>query len=1577
MQFLPNCPQCGDSYCIEGSTGSAHRPLLLSCGHTLCEACAHKLTSKKKLGCPKCKQKTHVDKKEGSVKALPQDIYISGLLALHRDTLFQREFKNSISYSRTKAVEKTKTDAVSAVSCFECHTVPADVQCSQCDVPMCESCFRKVHANSVALKLHKAVPLGLKLSAVPEDVATCSSHKNRTLEYYCQDDRVSICPLCVIVGDHKGHAVVPLENNNEVLLDTLKDSLPTTSIVIKKLEASLKALSMEAQKDKEHLVTISATIHQYFHFLHAKLQMREIQLIKEAVKLFEEDQAASDRLKDQLTEDLKNLESNFNSALEMLNNTREVHSNMVHVMTAVNRSETIPCYLPSPSSTATGTRDTPFSFQPDTDIVRHIEELGRVSHKGNNKPVVMSLVQYPDAITEQDQAISKDLFLSFHPPSPKVDEKEEEKVTLRRPNLLQRSTSGQVEQVMVAHLKNPSDFMVQRYSDLPKLKALMRNIQAWCSSTPNNNNNHQIFTVNRDDYVFAQYSQDNDWYRARVKKVNAVLHETNTLFNNLVEVLYIDYGNSEILPLTKLLIPPMKFFKDPEFALRCCIANITPVAQDDLWSAAAIKVFATIVNSKILTMTLLKEENNVWLCNLCTPPNTHIRDDIPTSLQDALIFLGYAKYKTSETSQLLKGAVDMCSRDYPTSEPLQVSDAFEVIISHVETPLYLYIQKMGTEYQYLAMSMDEMQTVYHADNKDLWVIYSPVKGMVCACLCPSDDLWYRARIIDVLGDQMVTVCYVDYGNTETVSYRNIRKLLDKFIMLPIQAKLCKLAYLKPLPLGHDTTQGIDWLTENFLLKECLLQVVALEASVCEVVLQHGQSGVVLNEAIVEQQHAQKCPTAPPSIPQVHLRRGDSPSIKGSPYSVSPEPCLHQPDDQSPPFQPLPSDQSPTTTTTTTTTTTSDPQVEVTISVFHSLAEFYIHTIENSVRLKGVMQSLQEFYEQSVPEPGISVKVGGDYAVYCPQQEGEEGEEGDSFCWFRGRVTDLLHSNLSQVFFLDFGRTEIVQISNMRMLAAKFMAYSSHAMKCHLAGYMPAGDKKEWSKTACEFAVDELRGNRYFAVKKDEIVEGSLPVDLLIEKVTAETALEPASRSYSSLGRRLLENGLAIPTRKTTRPPNPSGGGNCENPVKRPSPLHYQDYPSPTESPTYVVPSYVDDDGTIFAHECHKDELSPLDSLNKLLTAHYPNCELDSEEGVGWRIGDSCLCFYDAEKVWARAKVLAVQELIKVRYIDYGNQDMVSLNKLRTDIEPVLHLPPLCLRMALHGIVPVSGQWTSNILDFIHNSIVGKLCGIQLMNSTEADGVCEVRLIDPEGQELGEVLCQHKYTYHKYSLTFLEEQSSKIATMLESHNPYKTLCPTLNRPIPVLVTQVELPNVIYYQNSQRSPEDSESSLINSYLGQLEDLSVKLNKYATSAPLLKHPAIGKACCCQFTVDDCWYRCVVADIQQADMLVFYVDYGTSEYLSKARIRELPKKFLKLPSQAVRCVLKDLRPATPTSSPLPLWSEDAMKGVIDAVVNRELNAVLQNVNQPWPEVELFDTATSTLAYQSVIDSGLVLCKP
>ena len=61
-------------------------------------------------------------------------------------------------------------------------------------------------------------------------------------------------------------------------------------------------------------------------------------------------------------------------------------------------------------------------------------------------------------------------------------------------------------------------------------------------------------------------------------------------------------------------------------------------------------------------------------------------------------------------------------------------------------------------------------------------------GLVCASIYTEDERWYRAVILSVNIDTAeAQVFYVDWGNTETCEFSNLRLLDNQFFDEPVLA----------------------------------------------------------------------------------------------------------------------------------------------------------------------------------------------------------------------------------------------------------------------------------------------------------------------------------------------------------------------------------------------------------------------------------------------------------------------------------------------------------------------------------------------------------------------------------------------------------------------------------------------------------------------------------------------------------------------------------------------------------------------------------------------------------------------
>lgn len=73
----------------------------------------------------------------------------------------------------------------------------------------------------------------------------------------------------------------------------------------------------------------------------------------------------------------------------------------------------------------------------------------------------------------------------------------------------------------------------------------------------------------------------------------------------------------------------------------------------------------------------------------------------------------------------------------------------------------------------------------------------------------EDDGWYRATVINHSGND-VRLCYLDYGNTETLPLSRVKCLLDEFTVLPAQGFHARM----DVPSGIDASSFEDSVLEK-------------------------------------------------------------------------------------------------------------------------------------------------------------------------------------------------------------------------------------------------------------------------------------------------------------------------------------------------------------------------------------------------------------------------------------------------------------------------------------------------------------------------------------------------------------------------------------------------------------------------------------------------------------------------------------------------------------------------------------------------------------------------------------------
>lgn len=186
--------------------------------------------------------------------------------------------------------------------------------------------------------------------------------------------------------------------------------------------------------------------------------------------------------------------------------------------------------------------------------------------------------------------------------------------------------------VYVTEITDTMHFYTQDVETGTQLENLMETMRAEIAAQPPVEGS---YAARRGDYCIANFSSDGEWYRARVEKVQSPAK---------VHVFYIDYGNREIVPSTRLAVIP------PAFSTRALAAQATEytfayiqIPQDE---DARADVVDSLVRDIQNTQCLLNVEHSGVTCPHVTLQFADSKDDVGLSLvKEGMVMVDVRKEK--------------------------------------------------------------------------------------------------------------------------------------------------------------------------------------------------------------------------------------------------------------------------------------------------------------------------------------------------------------------------------------------------------------------------------------------------------------------------------------------------------------------------------------------------------------------------------------------------------------------------------------------------------------------------------------------------------------------------------------------------------------------------------------------------------------------------------------------------------------------------------------------------------------------------------------------------------------------
>lgn len=329
--------------------------------------------------------------------------------------------------------------------------------------------------------------------------------------------------------------------------------------------------------------------------------------------------------------------------------------------------------------------------------------------------------------------------------------------------------------VYITHVISPSDFYVQTAAIEPQLTELVDQLVETYDAGDSDELALTELTIG--SLCCAKYSVDEAWYRAVVEDIA----------DDLIAVRFVDYGNSDKISRSDVRQLTDQFAAVPACAWHCQLASVS--AHSGSWTDTERQ---TLVD-------LAEAGEKLFSCSFVS----RSQSPYPVTLKDGDVDIGQQSFGT-DTSTTGPDVVDIIAApmsELPQAEP--PSDLTEVYITSALSPSDFYVQSTSVEDE-LSELADELMGEYDSLSANECLLGIIKVGALCCARYSSDAAWYRAVITEIVSDSEVSVLFVDYGNTDTVSTSADVKLLSaKYCAKAAFAYRCGL-----VGVGHRTTE--EW-----------------------------------------------------------------------------------------------------------------------------------------------------------------------------------------------------------------------------------------------------------------------------------------------------------------------------------------------------------------------------------------------------------------------------------------------------------------------------------------------------------------------------------------------------------------------------------------------------------------------------------------------------------------------------------------------------------------------------------------------------------------------------------------------
>lgn len=448
---------------------------------------------------------------------------------------------------------------------------------------------------------------------------------------------------------------------------------------------------------------------------------------------------------------------------------------------------------------------------------------------------------------------------------------------------------------------------------------------------------------------------------------------------------------------------------------------------------------------------------------------------------------------------------------------------------------------------------------------------------------------------------------------------------------------------------------------------------------------------------------------------------------------------------------------------------------------------------------------------------------------------------DDRMWYRAEVVEVKQGKAA-IFYVDYGNAEILPLSELRVLPLRYADVPTLAVKCCLN----LDPKSVWS---------DLRINRLQELALDKRLSAKV-----VSRMAGTYMLE------------LYE---------------PNTQKNLVSIVEDKDLLHQ--LPINNDMNLRVNVSWVTTPDDFWLHMANNERL--LKNMVQEMQVYYDAVKEKYTEYPS--VGAYVVAQFSEDNAWYRALVEEVfDSKVKVRFVDFGNDEVLSLSNLRP-LNPIFGICPCqAVRCRLQDIKPLSIKgWTPDVKDYLENLDGDLICTFKKL----VKNVFHVEIRE-DGQSVAESLVNAGLAAMMDVKPVHTPEMNRQTSLRGLLNNFKV--------IEVLPNQVKSV-MISYCNGLTDFWCQMAGFTDELNNLMDELAIEYDSSNLRPVSNRHFPVGSPCIAKYSEDDTWYRAVVVEAMTSSYSVQFVDYGNIEEVNPANMRQMTSKFMRLPKLAVPCKL------------------------------------------------------------------------